>query len=255
MKEVLATVQNQEALSDGIFSLALEAPEIAKAAVPGQFVSLYLEDNAHLLPRPISICDAGGDTLRLVYRIAGAGTKAFSEKAVGEKIRVLGPLGNGFPEKKGAAVLFGGGIGVPPMLYLAKMRAEKGLGETTAILGFRDANTFLAEKFSSFSRVLIATEDGSVGTKGNVLDAYRAERVEAEVFYACGPTPMLKALRDFSIEQKKECYLSLEERMACGIGACLGCVQKTAETDSHSHVQNARVCKDGPVFPANKIVF
>ena len=127
--------------------------------------------------------------------------------------------------------------------------------QVTAVLGYRDRETFLSEEFTRFGEVMIATEDGSVGTKGNVLDAFRETQGEADLICACGPLPMLRALQQFSREKGIPCFLSLEERMACAVGACLGRVVKTVKEDLHSHVKNARVCKDGPVFSADAIEF
>ena len=151
-------------------------------------------------------------------------------------------------EKK--AFLIGGGIGIPPMLQLAKeLNCEK-----TAVLGYRD-ELFLLEDFKAVCDTYIATEDGSAGTKGNVLDAIRENALSADVIYACGPTPMLRALRDYANEHNMECYISMEERMACGIGACLACVCKSKEKDGHTNVHNKRICKEGPVFNAKEVEF
>jgi dihydroorotate dehydrogenase electron transfer subunit len=135
------------------------------------------------------------------------------------------------------------------MLELAKnLKCEKQM-----VIGYRDSQLFLKKEFEPYGAVYVATEDGSVGTKGNVLDAIREQALDAEVIYACGPTPMLRALKAYASEKGMECYISLEERMACGIGACLACVCKTKHVDDHSHVNNARICKDGPVFRAEEV--
>lgn len=256
MNEISAVISARESLAPGIYSMELLAEEIAGAAVPGQFLSLYSSDGSRLLPRPISICDVKDQTLRLVYRVAGKGTGEFSKKKEGDRIRVIGPLGNGFPEAESfsgkRAVLFGGGIGIPPMLFAAKRLRNAG-ALVTAFLGYRDRQTFLSEEFLPFADVNVATEDGSIGTKGNVMDAFLPMNLEPDVIFACGPAPMLSAIRSFSMERGIPCYISLEERMACGIGACLGCVKKTTEIDSHSGVKNARVCRDGPVFKAELV--
>ena len=111
------------------------------------------------------------------------------------------------------------------------------------------------DEFKAQGEVFVATEDGSFGTKGNVLDAIRENALTADIIYACGPTPMLRALKEYALEQKMECYISMEERMACGIGACLACVCKTKEKDAHSNVNNKRICKEGPVFRAEEVEF
>lgn len=246
-----ATVRKQRQIGTGIYDLWLET-EISKKAVPGQFISIYTKDASKLLPRPISICEIepNKNRLRVVYRIAGEGTKQFSELKEGDKIEILGPLGNGFTKKEKKAILIGGGIGIPPMLELAKQLDAK----KSIVLGYRD-EIFLNKEFEPYGDVFLASEDGAHGTKGTVLDAIRECAITGDVIYACGPTPMLRAIQAYALENDIEAQLSLEERMACGIGACLACVCKSKELDSHSHVHNKRVCKDGPVFDAREVDF
>jgi len=254
-KRETVTVVSQEQLADGIFSMWIQT-EAAKTARPGQFISMYTKDGSKLLPRPISICEIDTETskLRVVYRVTAAktGTEQFSKMKAGDTLPIIGPLGNGFPLEAGKgkrAFLIGGGIGVPPILELAKqLDCEKQI-----IMGYRDADTFLKEQFEENGTVYISTEDGSVGTKGNVMDAIRENGLEADIIYACGPTPMLRAIKQYAEEQGIECYISLEERMACGIGACLACVCQSKEKDHHSNVNNKRICKDGPVFLSTEV--
>ena len=255
-KKENAVVISQEMLADGIFSMWLRT-EASKMAVPGQFISMYTNDGSKLLPRPISICEINKEegALRVVYRVTGenTGTKQFSEAKAGDTIPVIGPLGNGFPLEKAEgkkAFLMGGGIGVPPILELSKQLKA---AEKQIVMGYRDANTFLKEQFEENGSVYISTEDGSVGTKGNVMDAIRENDLTADIIYACGPMPMLKAIKAWAEANDIECQVSLEERMACGVGACLGCVCKTTKKDHHSHVNNARICTDGPVFLAEDV--
>lgn len=284
--EEIAVVVDQNALGSGIYDLTLKTTNIAKAAKAGQFVSVYSNDKSKLLPRPISLCgiDRDEDTIRLVYRVTGenTGTEEFSKLVMGDRIRILGPLGNGFTVEPGKkAFLIGGGIGVPPMLQLAK-DINSGVVQTTGavdtntqekgqteekqinghgkkicdmniIMGYRDENTFLLDEFKEQADSFVATEDGSVGTKGNVIDAINENGLEADVIYACGPMPMLRALKAYAMEHDMECYVSMEERMACGIGACLACVCKTKDKDAHSNVNNKRICKEGPVFNAKEV--
>ena len=250
-KKIKAAVYSQVQLAEGIFSMWLGAGEMAKAAVPGQFIAVYPNDSARLLPRPISICetDPEKELLRIVYRVAGEGTKELSSCRAGDTLSIMGPLGNGFPLKDKKALLIGGGIGIPPMLELAKaLSCEK-----TAVLGYRDSQTFLAEEIGKYAGLAVATEDGSVGTKGTVLDAIKAQGLKADIIYACGPTPMLRALKEYAAKEGIECWISLEERMACGVGACLGCVCHSKDVDERSNVRNKRVCKDGPVFLADEV--
>ena len=250
-------------LSQGIYSMTILSPEMAGQARPGQFVSLYTGDGTKLLPRPISICDydAVKGTLRLVFRIAGAGTKMFSELKAGDSIEVIGPLGNGYDidelkEIAGsdALTVVGGGIGIPPMLGLLRAYKEKfPEAKANAVLGYRSRDTFLDGEFAAYADVYYSSDDGSIGTHGNVIDSIKENSVSSGVICACGPTPMLRGLVAYSEENQVRTFVSLEEKMACGIGACLACVCKTKEVDSHSQVKNARICKDGPVFEASKI--
>lgn len=246
----MAKVLQQEKLAEGIYSMWLQTTA-AESAVPGQFVSLYCHEHSQLLPRPISICeiDKEKSVLRLVYRVVGKGTEEFSRYVAGDEVQILGPLGNGFSLEGEHPIVIGGGIGVPPMLQLAKELKNK----ATIVLGYRDNQLFLKEQFDEQGEVFVATDDGSVGTAGTVVDVLREKDITGDVIYACGPKPMLVALKAYAAEKGIRCYISMEERMACGIGACLGCVCKTKHKDEHSHVNNTRVCKDGPVFLAEEV--
>lgn len=252
MKKETARVISQNRIADGVYSMWIET-SAAKDAKPGQFIDVYVNDDSKLLPRPISICEVKENRLRIVYRVVGGGTKIMSSYQEGDEIKIIGSLGNGFDMKDGKAILVGGGIGIPPMVELAKNLSEKiGKENVISVMGYRD-ELFLTEELEKYSTVVIATEDGSTGTKGTVVDALNENGVSGDVMYACGPIPMLKALKDWA--EDIECQISLEERMACGIGACLACVCKTKEKDEHSNVCNKRICKDGPVFDAKEIDF
>ncbi len=275
-KKTEAVVIGQTKLAEGIFDLRLET-ELAREAACGQFVLLYPRRESALLGRPISICEWDGREgwLRLVYRVAGLGTQEFSRLRTGDRVPVLGMLGNGFPVgtdrrlredtddsgpgagEGGAArriLLIGGGIGIPPLLGLVRALAGFGpFASVTALLGYRDGALFLKDDFAPYARVLVATEDGSFGERGNVMDLVRRRSLEADRIYACGPLPMLRAVKSYAQEKKIPAWISLEERMACGVGACLGCVCGTKEVDAHSHVRNARVCTEGPVFEAGDV--
>ncbi len=252
---VTATVIHQEPIGTGIYSMQLKADQIAAQAKTGQFVDLYSKDGARLLPRPISLCEINKETgtLRLVYRTVGKGTEEFSHLHAEDTIEVMGPLGNGFTQTAGKAILMGGGIGIPPMLELAKELHQAG-NPVQVVLGYRD-ETFLDEEFRPYAEVYYASEDGKHGVKGNVMDAMREYQITGDRIYACGPTPMLRAIQTYALEQGIEAQLSLEEKMACGIGACLACVCKSKETDHHTNVKNKRICKDGPVFYAGEVEF
>lgn len=249
-------IRQQRALCPGVFDLILEAPEIAARAKPGQFVNVYLNDASRILPRPLSLCGISPSegTIRLVYRVTAerAGTAVLSRCQPGTALWVLGPLGKGFPcEDEEDVCVVGGGIGVPPLLEaLRALRKRK-----TAVLGYRSAEQmFLKEEFEELAEeVKVATDDGSYGVHGTVVDAIETLAHRPRALFACGPKPMLRALKQYASAHEIPLWVSMEERMACGIGACLACVTKSAEIDPHSHVKNKRVCKDGPVFRAEEV--
>lgn len=254
-KKMRVPVVKMKQLEDAIYDMTIKEDEIATAAKAGQFLSLYLEDESRLLPRPISICDIDkkAGTIRMVFRIAGEGTRQLSCLKEGDTIEVLGPLGNGFFDTEDkVSMVIGGGIGIPPMLGLAKKLHAEGK-KVIAVLGYRNAKNFLADEFAKVADVVIATEDGSVGIKGNVIDAIREQGLMADTIFACGPTPMLRGVKAFAEEAGIPAQISMEEKMACGIGACLACVCKSKEKDAHSNVNNKRICKDGPVFYAQEV--
>lgn len=257
-KKVSAVIKNTSELAPGIFEMLLQT-ELAQGVVPGQFVAVYTKDASKLLPRPISICEVNEKTqiMRLVYRVAGEGTREFSSYRAGDQVELLGVLGNGYDIAFGKGkevLLIGGGIGIPPLLELAK---ELDASKINIALGYRDSRFFLKEDFEKYGNVIIATEDGSFGTKGNVLDALQdhkiADKLNVDLIYSCGPMPMLRAVKRYARVKKVPAYLSMEERMACGVGACLGCVCVTTHKDHHSNVYNARICTDGPVFLADDV--
>ena len=255
-RKVTARVLSQEMIAPGIYDMWLHT-ELAKDAVAGQFIGVYPRDKSTLLPRPISVCqvDKENEKLRIVYRVAGKGTNEFSYCQPGAELDLLGVLGNGFPleEAEGrSVVLMGGGIGIPPMVELARELQAAG-AEVTVIAGYRDSQLFLKEDLERYAKVYIATEDGSAGVKGNVLTVMDEKQLSAQVIMACGPMPMLRAIKNYAKEKEIKAYISLEERMACGVGACLGCVCQTANKNAHSHVNNARICTDGPVFDAQEV--
>ena len=246
-----AVVISMEQLSDDIYSLWIKEQTIAAEAKAGQFISFFSKDGSKLLPRPISICeiDKANGALRVVFRVVGFGTKEFSQLKEGETVDVMGPLGNGYTLEGKKAILIGGGIGIPPMLELAKSLSI----EKSIVLGYRTNDLFLKNDFETYGDVYVSTEDGTAGTKGNVIDAIKEHNIDADIIFACGPTPMLKGVKAYAVEHGIKAQLSLEEKMACGIGACLACVCKSKEKDHHSNVNNKRVCKDGPVFYADEI--
>lgn len=246
-------ITKKSRLSSDIYEIYFKSESIAKAAKPGQFINVYINDDSKLLPRPISICEVKNDEIRLDFRVVGAGTSEMASYEVGDKITVTGPIGNGYDvdyinNNFKHIVLFGGGIGIPPMLELSKrINIEK-----TVILGYRD-ELFLNEDFADYGNVIITSESGEWGTKGNVLNAFDEHEITADVFAGCGPKVMLNAIKNVAVQKNIPFFMSLEERMACGVGACLACVCKTTSKDAHSNVNNARVCVDGPVFEAKEV--
>ena len=249
---VEATILKNEEIAPDIFDMILHTKELSLTAKAGQFVKLYPDNNKNLLPRPISICEINKkqETLRLVYQKLGEGTELFSTMLNGRKIRVLGNCGNGYTidDEEKTHIFVGGGIGVPPLLETCKQVK----GKKIVILGFRTGQ-FLKEDFEKLgATVYIATNDGSVGFKGNVIELMKNENIIGDKIYSCGPKPMLSALTDYVKEKNIDAQVSMEERMACGIGACVGCVVKIGDKDNFVY---KKVCKDGPVFNSLDVVY
>lgn len=244
-----AVILKNVSIAENIFDMIIKAPAVAENAAAGQFVQIYVGNGVNLLPRPISICeiDKQNGTLRLVYQVVGKGTEIFSSKKEGDILKIVGPLGNGYDLKNVSKSIFvGGGIGVPPLLETVKQAK----GEKIVVLGFR-SGTILKEDFEKTgAKVFIATDDGSVGFKGNVVELMKAEGIVGDVIYSCGPKIMLKFLSQYAESKNIECFVSMEERMACGIGACVGCVVKIKDSESFAH---KKVCKDGPVFNSKEV--
>lgn len=252
-------VVEKQLLAQHCYDFHLLAPEIATLATPGQFVQVSVP--GFFLRRPISICgvDRSAGTIRLVIEQRGAGTRILGELAAGESLAVLGPLGRGFTmldsshgEDPPTAVLVGGGIGVPPLLMAAAHYGK----HATAFVGFRTAGAvILTEDFKAQQNAItLCTDDGTAGHHG-LVTAPLAEHLQQhrpDLIYACGPRPMLQAVAELARQHEIPCELSLEERMACGVGACLGCACSVTEEEKQYY---AHVCKDGPVFPAEQVVF
>ncbi|MCP8970217.1 dihydroorotate dehydrogenase electron transfer subunit [Ectobacillus ponti] len=256
MQKQWMDVVSQREIATDIFELVLQG-SLTAAMQPGQFVHVKTaEGDTPLLRRPISICsvDLEKQQFTMLYRAGGQGTKLLARKRAGEQVDVLGPLGNGFPVDEAhpgqTACLVGGGIGVPPLYELSKQLTAKGV-RVIHVLGFQTKEAvFYEEEFQSLGDTYIATADGTYGTAGFVTDVLTHEGIQFDILYSCGPTPMLKALEERYHGRKA--YLSLEERMGCGIGACFACV---------CHLQNdptgytyKKVCSDGPVFPIGEVV-
>ncbi len=262
MVQCKAKILSQKIIDKNYFRCALDAPRIARQATPGQFINIRINDTCEpLLRRPLSIHNAKGSRIEIFYEVLGQGTKILSQKRQGEYLDVVGPLGNGF--KLGwqigrREIIVSGGMGVAPLVFLAERLINRKTGipkrKILVLIGARTKSKILCEKeFKALGcQVKITTDDGSKGFQGKVTDLlsnllltidYRPSTI-----YACGPKPMLKAIAGISLKYNVPAQVSLEEHMACGIGACLGCVVRTKNGYQ-------RVCVDGPVFEASQIIW
>ena len=248
------TVLERKEIAKDIYSYVISCPEAAAAARAGQFVHIRAE--GYTLRRPISICEIDKEkgTVRIVFEVRGGGTDRLSQVAVGDEMDIILPLGNGFtikdvPEDKNVVVV-GGGIGVPPMCGVASLYKN-----VKAIIGFRNKDKVILEQDLKRigAEVTVCTDDGSYGEKGvvSVPLEKELEKGKTAMIYACGPAPMLKAVIAAAEKYNIPCEVSLEERMACGVGACVGCACRI-KRDGKELV--LRVCKDGPVFKAEEVV-
>lgn len=238
----------KEQLTKTIFDFRLQNKALAEITKPGQFVQVLVPSKT--LRRPISVCDVEDDTIRLVFEIRGEGTEILAQAQLGEMINIIAPLGNGFDIDSDKKTIFiGGGIGVPPMLYSAKQCGKN----ATVINGFRNRDAvILSQDFEkSVGKLIITTDDGSYGIHGFVTQPLEEEIRNAEMICACGPTPMLKNIAKMAKEYHVPCQVSLEQRMACGIGACLGCA--VLVQDGNGNQTYKHVCKDGPVFYSEEV--
>ncbi len=248
MREITATILENTPIAEGIFALTF-ATEEAIPVQAGQFAMIGLR--GFPLRRPLAICKAEGERITVCYRLNGEGTRSLAnEFRAREKLPVLLPLGNGFSLKDSQrrVAVVGGGVGIFPLI--AAIRQYAADREIYAYMGFRDRESVCMEyEMGRGKRLLLATDDGSCGYHGTAVQAFMGEidKVRPDVVLSCGPTPMLRALKVALTGKKIPAYVSLEERMGCGIGACLVCVCK--KTDG----QRARVCKDGPVFEINEV--
>ncbi len=245
----------KEELAPGIYSYTVQAPEIAKKAAVGQFVQVLCGE--YTLRRPISLCGFSAEygILRLVFEVRGKGTEWLANRKVGDVLDIIGPLGHGFPllEKEKKAVLIGGGIGTPPLVPLAQHYGANAV----AISGFRNRDAVILQNdFSAcVSQTILCTDDGSAGFHGFTTQALEQylQTGECDAIYTCGPKPMMKGVADIAAKQGILCYVSMEERMGCGFGACMGCSCKTK--DAEGNIQMTRVCLNGPVFDAKEVDF
>jgi len=256
MKSVveISEIQSNKQIAAGFYDLRVHAPDIVDLAVPGQFVHIRCGERP--LRRPISICglDKQEGILRMVYEVRGEGTEWMSQRGSGETLDILGPLGQGFKlaDNHKRVVVVGGGLGVPPLIPVAQQAGKS----TVAVLGFRaESAAILLDDFADVcGSVMLSSNDGTLGRKGFVTDDVRAlcERGEVDLICACGPTPMLKAVAEVAAEYGVDAQVSLEQRMGCGIGACLVC---SCKADMGAGETYAQVCRNGPVFKAEEVVW
>jgi len=242
LKVQKSKILENKLISDKIYKLVIEL-KINEEIKPGQFFMLKSLDNSYLLPRPISVNDVNENIITFLYRVEGTGTTIMSKIRENDDIQTFGPLGNGFDTKKlsGNVAVVGGGIGIAPLLYLTKK-----LGKNSDVyLGYKE-NVYIAEEFEKYANTtVIVTEGGSIGQKGFVTEYINFDKYDVVV--TCGPEIMMNKLIEKCREKNVKCYVSLERRMACGLGACLGCTVETVNG-------NKRACKDGPVFSSEELL-
>ena len=253
-KYLTAKIISNSNICENIFEMVVAVPEIVHEAKAGQFVNVYTGSKAHILARPISISEIDREkgTITLIYQAVGKGTEIFSALKADENIDILGPLGNGFdlPKDEKSHILVGGGIGVPPLVQLAKELK----GEITVFIGAK-STPILIEKFEALgAKVHVATDEGSIGFKGNVVALMEELKPRGDAIYSCGPKIMLKNLSKWALKNGIDPQVSMEERMACGIGACVGCVVKIKKSGCNDW-ENLKVCKEGSVFLGSEVAW
>lgn len=256
MLSTTVTINSNQKLSDEFYLLKFSAPDIAAEANPGQFLQIRVtQEHSPLLRRPFSIFDVQGNDVYILYKVVGKGTELLRRNKSGDELEVVGPLGNSFkiPSPTDLAFLIGGGIGIAPLKFLAEELTRQNV-ETLIFYGARNAEQLVGVNLFDDLRIELATDDGSgkFCFAGCVTDLFQAyiQNLDTEntVVYACGPFPMMEVVSILAKEHSIPCQLSLEEKMACGFGACLGCVVETVNGYK-------RVCVEGPVFDRDELVF
>lgn len=246
----LCRVEDLKRLTETIYILEIDRSVISEEILPGQFFHIKCGDG--YLRRPISVCDVQDNILKIAFEVRGKGTRSLTELKKGDEIDILGPLGNGFKLGYEKICVVGGGIGVFPLLYLLR----KSNGRKDAVLGFMCKDKVVLEKeFKDMCDNLIITcDDGSYGVKGFVTDSLvkHLENSKFDIVYTCGPEKMMRRVYGICKEHNIPCQVSLEERMGCGIGACLVCV---CETKQKEGFKNIRVCKDGPCIWGDEVYY
>ena len=249
-------VLENENIGDSMFYMKIggrEVKNLLNSGRSGQFINIYLKDKSTLLPRPISLCEIEKELVAIVYKVVGKGTKEMSGYTRGDTIRISENLGNGYnineKYRNKRVIIIGGGSGIPPLVQLAKELKLNG-ANTLFIAGFRD-KPFLVDQLNRYcEESLIITESGIQGQKGTIRDILEKKQIIADEFFACGPKPMLKYINEYCMERNIKLNVSLEERMGCGFGACVGCAVEVFEDN---RIVNKKACKDGPVFDGRRI--
>lgn len=249
MKDYLATIVRNQPIAENIYAVTFQLEEACKVRC-GQFGNISVD--GHLLRRPIAICKVEGQEVTFCYQVKGEGTQKLKRMGAGMRSHVLMPLGNGFfiEENEQKIALVGGGVGVFPLISVLREYGEK--KEISAYIGYRNEGAVCGvEEFEKATKFIGVTDDGSYGEKMNAVQAFQKDLQAGnrpDVVLACGPTPMLRALKELVVKENLPCYVSLEERMGCGFGACVVCVCNL------TNGKKARVCKDGPVFNVTDVV-
>ncbi|SDJ73610.1 dihydroorotate dehydrogenase electron transfer subunit [Sediminibacillus albus] len=258
MNRQLLTVTRINEIAEETVEMVLQASTTSGMAdisviQPGQFLHIKVGDgSAHMLRRPISVADVDkSGKVIIIFKITGEGTKHLSQWREGSELDVLIPCGTGYPIEElqmERALLIGGGIGVPPLYYLGKVLKEKGVN-IYSVLGFQTkAHVFYQQQFNKLGETIMVTDDGSFGEKGLVTEHLSKVTNDFDYFFTCGPAGMLRAVSSRLAD--KQGYISVEQRMGCGIGACYACVIPSTAGDGSLK----KICKDGPVFPAKEVV-
>lgn len=250
----LYPIIDKQNIGKDIYSFVIKCQDLSQQAVAGQFV--HIKVSGHFLRRPISICDIDkqNKTITIVFEVRGEGTKDLANLNKGELIDVMGPLGKGFTleNKNKKVIIIGGGIGVPPMVEVGKFYGEN----ASCIIGFRSSSNVILEQdfIKNKNKTFVCTDDGTKGHKGFVTDKFLelVQNEKPDIVYACGPNIMLKKIVDICNENDIYCQVSLEQRMGCGVGACLVCACKTVKNGEEYF---AHVCKDGPIFNGEEVLF
>ena len=253
----ICIVLSNDLIAENTYKASLFSPGIAKNALPGQFVNILPDNNWDLaMRRPMSLAGVNSDNIELIYKVFGSGTNLMSKWKKDDRIDIIGPLGNSWNDFKKMPVLIGGGVGIAPIMYLSNYLKNKNILHCL-IMGARDKNEhFLMHDVEK--RVLLSTDNGSIGIKGNVLDAFKSMKLmnnKIKIF-SCGPSVMMENLKDFSNKNDIDCDLALETIMACGFGICQGCTVEYSNGELENPSYRSKyglVCLDGPIFNSKKI--